>query len=288
MKEIEKAVKYWSTVKTCQNNARAESGKVTFQIECNNELLRKKQLDGYVMLLGYFAAHIGNEGYNLISKKMLVDLYQQTMEASRKTAYKKINETIKAIDWFVVEEGKKHIIDIALDRYIREGIRDKVNGYIYLNETEMKSLLQTKNSVAIKLYLRLKQLNAISINSDNLKLRAVTITGPKGLAASLGYAPTNDRTINNALEILQEHKLIAFTGNQYKPEQKGKYILINAIMGDTRQRWISYNLKEYSSNYIVNSWLNIQTPDAFGNSSSIQGELEEIDVTALNSAVIAP
>ena len=49
MKEIERAIEYWNAVKICQSNTRAESGKVTFQIECNNELLRKKQLDGYVL-----------------------------------------------------------------------------------------------------------------------------------------------------------------------------------------------------------------------------------------------
>lgn len=288
MKEVDRAAQYWAAVKEKQTEIRELIGKVSYFVECNKELLQNRDYNGYIALLAVFAAYKTGDQDRTIYLKSLIDMYREGTGIGKQAAYENVNKTIKAIDWLTWKEGKYTIVDTAIDRYYNIGVPNaKIRGYIKLDETEITTLLQTKSSKVIKLYLRLKQLNAMSIKNNNLQLRSLTVTGPKGLAASLGYSPTNNKTIDEALEILQEYKLIAFTGDQYKPNNKGKYILINAIMGDDKQRWVSYNLRELSDNYILNNILNIQTPMGFETIKEETGsgnlfgynQLEEIDYT---------
>lgn len=290
MKELDRALNYWAVVSMRERDLDSTFGNNRkYQIECNNKILENRDYDAYVALLAAFLAYDDVVGTKSILKKDLYDFYQANCPASKPTVYKRINNTIDAVGWFVDKSGRNNIIDLSLGRYINSNIETKVRGYIVLSPLEILSLLDLKDPTAIKVYLKLKQKNALTVGKGrDLKQRMVTITGQWGLAATLGFAPTNRKTILEALQLLQQHYLINYTSGLVRENMRGKYVLINAIMGDSSKRWISYNLKTYSEGYI-NSQYSLRLPDGFQENNVLgYGSLsnEEVEEDELDEMIV--
>lgn len=218
-------------------------------VDCCNELLEDRGYNGLVALVAKLVSLYCDD--RIIPKKYLYDAYRGLTNSTKDTIEKRIVSTIEAVGWTIEVRGTDEYIDTNIVQVVDENGKKKPRGYIKLTPLEAEQLLKTKDSTAIKTYLRISQLNSGYVNDrEKIYLRKVTITGENGLAKSLGYSTSNSRSIKKALEKLQDNYLIAYTGNQYNENNRGKYILINALLGDSEKRWVSYNLNVYNSNTI--------------------------------------
>lgn len=218
-------------------------------VDCCNELLEDRGYDGLVALVSKLVSLYCDD--RIIPKKYLYDACRGLTNSTKDTIEKRIDSTIEAVGWTIEVRGTDEYIDTNIVHVVDENGKKKPRGYIKLTPLEAEQLLKIKDSTAIKTYLRISQLNSGYVNDrEKIYLRKVTITGENGLAKSLGYSTSNSRSIKKALEKLQDNYLIAYTGNQYNENNRGKYILINALLGDSEKRWVSYNLNVYNSNTI--------------------------------------
>ena len=216
-------------------------------ITTKEEVLSNVKFDGMIALAAASLQKIFPDN-GWVYRSTLVNTLNNIGYRSPQTLYRKISETTMAAHWKLLPQSHgmsaklKPIYAVEGD----DGTLLEGETYVTLTAPEVNVLLETLDSTAVKLYLIIKYRHQLYLKngSRNAAFRMFTITGDNGLAKKLGYATTNARSVDKALQKLEDHGLIAYTGNLTHPGNRGKYILINALIGDNRKNnpWVGKDL----------------------------------------------
>ena len=238
--------KFWAAAHEMLKKYESLSG-LNIMITTKEEVLSNVKFDGMIALAAASLQKIFPDN-GWVYRSTLVNTLNNIGYRSPQTLYRKISETTMAAHWRLLPQSHgmsaklKPIYAVEGD----DGTLLEGETYVTLTAPEVNVLLETLDSTAVKLYLIIKYRHQLYLKngSRNAAFRMFTITGDNGLAKKLGYATTNARSVDKALQKLEDHGLIAYTGNLTHPGNRGKYILINALIGDNRKNnpWVGKDL----------------------------------------------
>ena len=238
--------KFWAAAHEMLKKYESLSG-LNIMITTKEEVLSNVKFDGMIALAAASLQKIFPDN-GWVYRSTLVNTLNNIGYRSPQTLYRKISETTMAAHWKLLPQSHgmsaklKPIYAVEGD----DGTLLEGETYVTLTAPEVNVLLETLDSTAVKLYLIIKYRHQLYLKngSRNAAFRMFTITGDNGLAKKLGYATTNARSVDKALQKLEDHGLIAYTGNLTHPGNRGKYILINALIGDNRKNnpWVGKDL----------------------------------------------
>ena len=238
--------KFWAAAHEMLKKYESLSG-LNIMITTKEEILSNVKFDGMIALAAASLQKIFPDN-GWVYRSTLVNTLNNIGYRSPQTLYRKISETTMAAHWKLLPQSHgmsaklKPIYAVEGD----DGTLLEGETYVTLTAPEVNVLLETLDSTAVKLYLIIKYRHQLYLKngSRNAAFRMFTITGDNGLAKKLGYATTNARSVDKALQKLEDHGLIAYTGNLTHPGNRGKYILINALIGDNRKNnpWVGKDL----------------------------------------------
>ena len=238
--------KFWAAAHEMLKKYESLSG-LNIMITTKEEVLSNVKFDGMIALAAASLQKIFPDN-GWVYRSTLVNTLNNIGYRSPQTLNRKISETTMAAHWRLLPQSHgmsaklKPIYAVEGD----DGTLLEGETYVTLTAPEVNVLLETLDSTAVKLYLIIKYRHQLYLKngSRNAAFRMFTITGDNGLAKKLGYATTNARSVDKALQKLEDHGLIAYTGNLTHPGNRGKYILINALIGDNRKNnpWVGKDL----------------------------------------------
>ena len=238
--------KFWAAAHEMLKKYESLSG-LNIMITTKEEVLSNVKFDGMIALAAASLQKIFPDN-GWVYRSTLVNTLNNIGYRSPQTLYRKISETTMAAHWKLLPQSHGMSAKLKPIYAVEGGDGTLLEGetYVTLTAPEVNVLLETLDSTAVKLYLIIKYRHQLYLKngSRNAAFRMFTITGDNGLAKKLGYATTNARSVDKALQKLEDHGLIAYTGNLTHPGNRGKYILINALIGDNRKNnpWVGKDL----------------------------------------------